>query len=102
MMEIKELKLYPIQKEIVNATREEMRRNKKIILQAATGLGKTIISTWIIKQAAKKDLKILFVCDRISLINQTSKVFSDYGLMHGIFQADNPMYAPDLQIQIGS
>ena len=102
MLAIKELKLYPIQTRIVEACREEMKRHKKIILQAATGLGKTVISTWIIKQVAKRDLKVLFVCDRISLINQTSKVFSDYGLLHGIFQADNPLYAPDLQIQIGS
>ena len=102
MLALKELKLYPIQEVIVNACRDTMRVHRKIILQAATGLGKTIISTWIIKQAAKKGLKILFVCDRISLINQTSMVFSDYGLLHGIYQADNPMYAPDLQVQIGS
>jgi len=67
-----------------------------------TGLGKTIIATWMAKEAYKKNLKILFVCDRISLINQTSDVFNDYGLLHGIFQADNSMYAPDLHIQIGS
>lgn len=102
MLALRELKLYPLQKTIVNDLRDTMRVHKKIILQAATGLGKTIIATWIAKEAAKRDLKILFVCDRISLIQQTSAVFSDYGLLHGIFQADNPMYAPDLQIQIGS
>ncbi len=102
MLALKELQLYPLQNRIVEACREEMRKHKKIILQAATGLGKTIISTWIIKQVVKRDLKVLFVCDRISLINQTSNVFSDYGLLHGIFQADNPLFAPDLQIQIGS
>jgi superfamily II DNA or RNA helicase len=102
MFATKELKLYPIQETIVDACRETMRHYKKIILQAATGLGKTIISTWIIKQAARKGLRILFVCDRISLINQTSEVFHDYGLLHGIYQADNPLYAPELPIQIGS
>ena len=102
MLATKQLQLYDIQEKITDACRVEMRRYKKIILMAATGLGKTIIATWMIKQAARKDLKILFVCDRISLINQTSEVFNDYGLLHGIFQADNPLYAPDLQIQIGS
>jgi len=102
MLALKKLQLYPIQEVIVDACREEMKQHKKIILQAATGLGKTIIATWMAKQAYKKNLKILFVCDRISLINQTSEVFSDYGLLHGIFQADNPNYAPDLPIQIGS
>lgn len=102
MLATRELKLYPIQNTIVNALRETMRVHKRTILQAATGLGKTVIATWLAKQVAKRDLKVLFVCDRISLINQTSAMFSDYGLLHGIFQSDNPMYAPDLQIQIGS
>ena len=96
------LKLYEIQEMITDVCRQEMKLNKRIILMASTGLGKTIIATWMIKQAYLKNLKILFVCDRISLINQTSEVFTNYGLLHGIFQADNPMYAPDLPIQIGS
>lgn len=102
MFAAKQLQLYDIQEKITDACRKEMRLYKKLILMAATGLGKTIIATWMIKQAVKKGLKILFVCDRISLINQTSQVFFDYGLLHGISQADNPLYAPDLQIQIGS
>ena len=102
MLALKKLQLYPIQDFIIDACREEMKHHKKIILQAATGLGKTIIATWMAREAYKKNLKILFVCDRISLINQTSEVFSDYGLLHGIYQADNPNYAPDLPIQIGS
>lgn len=98
----KKLQLYPIQEKIVNACRDEMKINKKIILQAATGIGKTIVSTWIIKQAEKKGLKILFICDRISLIDQTSNVFHDYGIQHGIYQADNPLYDPEMQVQLGS
>jgi superfamily II DNA or RNA helicase len=42
MLARKELKLYEIQDKIVNACRQEMKYNKKIILQAATGVGKTI------------------------------------------------------------
>ena len=98
----KELQLYDIQETITDACRNEMRTFKKIILMAATGLGKTIIATWMIKQAMKKDMNILFVCDRISLIMQTSSVFTDYGINHGIFQANNPLYAPGLRVQIGS
>jgi len=102
MFESKEIKLYDIQNQITDTCRQEMKFNKKIILMAATGLGKTIIATWMIKQAYMKDLRCLFVCDRISLINQTSEVFESYGLRHGIYQADNPLYAPDMPIQIGS
>ena len=102
MLARKELKLYEVQDKIVNQCRETMRYYKKIILQAATGVGKTVIATWMAREAYKKDLRILFVCDRISLIDQTSEMFDAYGLNHGIFQADNPMYAPDFPIQIGS
>lgn len=102
MLATKELSLYDIQEDIVSACRDAFRYDKKIILMAATGLGKTVIATWMIKSAYRKNLRCLFVCDRVSLIDQTSKVFSDYGLLHGIFQAENPMYAPELSIQIGS
>lgn len=102
MLAIKELNLYDIQEQIVSACRNELRYCKRLILMCATGAGKTVIATWMIKEAYKKNLTCLFVCDRISLINQTSVVFSDYGILHGIYQADNPMYAPDLPVQIGS
>lgn len=97
-----EISLYPIQNMIVDNTREAFRYNKRVILMAATGVGKTIISTWIIKQALQKNKRVLFVCDRITLINQTSDVFHNYGITHGIFQADNPQYWPELPVQIGS
>jgi len=98
----KEIKLYDIQVPIIDACRNEFRKHKRFILKSATGVGKTIIATWIIKEVAKRDKRVLFICDRISLINQTSSVFEYYGLRHGIFQADNPMYSPDLPVQIGS
>lgn len=97
-----EIRLYPVQKKIITACRNEFKKHKRIILMAATGLGKTILSTWIIKQAIQKHKRVLFCCDRISLINQTSAVFDQYGIQHGIFQADNPLYAPEMNVQIGS
>ncbi|MEA1966619.1 MAG: DEAD/DEAH box helicase family protein [Thermodesulfobacteriota bacterium] len=102
MLATKKLKLYDIQEYMVNELRKELMKNKRVILQAATGVGKTILATWMIKQAMAKDKRVLFCCDRISLINQTSDVFHDYGIEHGIFQAENPLYAPNLKVQIGS
>lgn len=98
----REVELYPIQNRIVDAARDAFRYHKRVILMAATGLGKTVIATWMIKQAVLKDKRVLFVCDRISLIEQTSDVFHHYGINHGIFQADNPQYWPELPVQIGS
>lgn len=98
----KELKLRPVQEHIVNACRQTMATHKRLILMAATGLGKTIIAVWMIKQAQKKDLKILFICDRITLVDQTSIVFSEYGINHGIIMSDHPGYAPGFNVQVAS
>lgn len=102
MLMKREIDLYDIQDKIIDDVRDALRHDNRIILQAATGVGKTIIATWITKEAMKRGKRVLFVCDRISLINQTSKVFHDYGIQHGIFQGDNPMWEPTLQVQIGS
>ena len=98
----KELKLYPIQEVIVNECREAMRYHRRIVLMSPTGSGKTIMSVFMVKQALKKEMRVMFVCDRLSLINQTSNVFADYGLRHGIYQGDNPEYYPDRPVQIAS
>ncbi|WP_333664725.1 DEAD/DEAH box helicase [Desulfobacter postgatei] len=96
------IELYPIQNKIVDQCRDAFRYHKRVVLQAATGVGKTVIATWMINEALKKGKRSLFVCDRISLINQTSDVFHTYGVEHGIIQADNPLYDPLLPVQIGS
>jgi len=94
--------LRPIQEEIIAACRDTMRNHKRFILQAATGLGKTILATWMIKKAFQKGKKCLFVCDRITLVEQTSKVFEKYGVGHGIIMSNHPGYDPELPVQIAS
>jgi len=102
MIATKQLELRPVQEVIINDCRSTISRFKRMILMSATGVGKTIIAVWMIKQAIHKSLKILFICDRITLVNQTSLVFKDYGILHGVIMADHPDYAPDLQVQVAS
>ena len=102
MLKRHEIDLYPMQIKIVDACRTAFKSYRRVVLQAATGLGKTVIATWIINEAVQRGKRCLFVCDRISLINQTSEKFSDYGITHGIYQADNPFYDPMLPVQLGS
>ncbi len=99
---MKKLKLYPIQEKIINECRDAMRYHKRIILMSPTGSGKTILSVFMIKQALKKNMRVMFICDRLSLINQTAKVFADYGLRFGVYQSDNPDFYPDRPVQLGS
>ncbi|WP_114814592.1 DEAD/DEAH box helicase [Paraburkholderia kururiensis] len=73
------------------------------MLCAPTGAGKSYLGLKLCHAALKTGRKATFVCDRKSLINQTSAVASAYGLhQHGIIQAQNPRFNMDLPFQIAS
>jgi len=75
---------------------------KNILVVAPTGGGKTIWAAHTINAAIEKGNRAAFVVDRINLVNQTSEVFSTFGLDHGVIQSTHPMYAPHKKIQICS
>lgn len=55
---------------------------------APTGAGKTYLGHRIALEALMKGRSVVFVCDRTTLINQTSATADAYGLSaHGIVQA---------------
>ncbi|MFM0732345.1 DEAD/DEAH box helicase family protein [Paraburkholderia sediminicola] len=73
------------------------------MLCAPTGAGKTYLGLKLCHATLKTGKKATFVCDRKSLINQTSAVAATYGLhQHGIIQAKNPKFNMDLPFQIAS
>jgi superfamily II DNA or RNA helicase len=63
----------------------------------------TILALNYIQQALKKGKRAMFVCDRKTLIAQTSNVAREVGLgYHGIIQANNPMMDLSRPFQIAS
>lgn len=73
------------------------------LIMAPTGSGKTYIGLRIISEALRKGKKAIFVCDRRSLIEQTSAVADSYGLSkHSIFMANHYRYYPNAPFQIAS
>lgn len=73
------------------------------MLMAPTGAGKTYLGLRICHEALAKGRRALFVCDRTTLINQTSETADSYGLSaHGVVQAQHWRYAPDKPFQIAS
>lgn len=101
--EVKAIELRPWQEEAVEELRDKMRRGvKRQVLSAPTGSGKTIIATFLLEEAYKKRSQSIFVCDRTALIHQTSRVFDDYGIAHGVIQADHWRRQPWQRIQVGS
>jgi superfamily II DNA or RNA helicase len=74
------IKLRPYQTELVNLTRSAMEDHNKIIVVAPTGAGKTIIFSYICQQVVKKGGKVLILCHRTKLIDQTVDKLQKFGL----------------------
>ncbi|QFY44644.1 helicase [Candidatus Methylospira mobilis] len=73
------------------------------VTMAPTGGGKTYLGLRIAYEALKKGASAIFVCDRITLINQTSAVADRYGLSaHGVIQANHWRVNPRMPFQIAS
>jgi superfamily II DNA or RNA helicase len=75
---------------------------RRICVVAPTGSGKTKIGAFIMRQTASKLKRAAFVCDRINLIDQTSRVFDDEGIAHGVVQGDHPRISPWERVQVCS
>ena len=77
--------------------------HKNQILMAPTGAGKTYLGLRICNEAIQRGKKAVFLCDRTTLINQTSAVADRYGMNeHGIIQAKHWRRRPDELLQIAS
>ncbi len=73
------------------------------LVMAPTGGGKTFLGLRIIHEALMRGKRATFVCDRTTLINQTSEAADRYGLSaHGVMQASHWRNDPSMPFQIAS
>jgi superfamily II DNA or RNA helicase len=80
--------LRPYQAQAVDDLRASLRRgHRRLLLQAGTGSGKTIIASEIIKSAVGKGKLVLFLAHRRELIDQCSAKLDAFGVRHGIIMA---------------
>ncbi len=61
---------------------------KRVLLQAATGAGKTIIASEIIRRATDKQKRVLFIAHRKEIIKQTSDKLNTFSIDHGVIMAN--------------
>lgn len=96
--------LRPHQAKAIDQLRHSLAQgNKRIVLQAPTGFGKTLTAAKIVQGAMNKGNKCLFTAPAISLINQTIDAFLLEGITDvGAMQANNPRTNPLAQVQIAS
>jgi len=94
----------PFQLSAHEALRQGFREgHKNQLIMAPTGAGKTYLGMRICNEAMQKGKRAVFLCDRTTLINQTSDVADSYGLIdHGVIQANHWRKKPDKLLQIAS
>lgn len=79
------------------------RKNYRVVLQAATGFGKTLTAAKIIEMALAKGRRVLFTVPRLSLVDQTVTEFLREGIPDiGVIQANHPRTNPLAQVQVAS
>src|ERR1700722_2796672 len=96
--------LRPHQVDLLDKLRGEIRSGgRRMVAQAVTGFGKTIVAATMAKGVLDRGNRVIFTVPAISLIDQTLDKFRAEGLHHiGVIQADHPLTNPMMPVQIAS
>lgn len=77
--------------------------NRKVMLHAPTGAGKTVIAAEIIRRARARGNRVMFTVPVISLVDQTVDSFEAHGIEGiGVIQANHWRTNPNLPVQVCS
>lgn len=92
--------LYPMQKTAIHDCRVAYAAgHRRLLLQAPTGAGKTVIAAQIVKGAVDKGRQVMFLAHRRELVNQSSDKLIRFGVDHGILmRGEMPFGATDVQV----
>ena len=75
------IQLYPYQEQLVANLRQSfINGNKRVVLTAPTGAGKTVMFSYMIAQHIKKGGKVLVLTDRKKLLHQATSSFHHFGI----------------------
>ncbi|GDX86070.1 hypothetical protein LBMAG43_21120 [Methylococcaceae bacterium] len=97
------IKLRPYQQDSIARLKESIYTgNNRVLLQASTGAGKTIIGCEMIRRAIAKNKAVLFIAHRKEIINQTSGKLDQFGIEHGVIMANHPRHQPANLVQVAS
>lgn len=93
--------LYPDQEDVLARLRQSLKRNRSVLLQAATGSGKTVIASKMVFEAHARGKRSIFNVPRRDLLKQTSETFSKYDIPHSFISAGKP-YDPFALVYIST
>ncbi len=82
------LVLRDYQEKIIAETRQRfLQGQKRVLIQLATGGGKTAIASHMIASAHRKNKRVWFICNRTELVDQTAKSLMKLGLKFSFIAA---------------
>lgn len=84
------IQLYDYQQDVIDRTRQSMRRNKTVLIQVPTGGGKTILTASMFQASMAKGTKSMMVVPRRELLKQTAETFGKFNISHGYVSAGYP------------
>ena len=85
------MNLRPYQTEAVAAIRLAFSKgHRRVLLQGATGMGKSLIFAHIAEQAGKRGKRILILVHRRELLLQASRTLREIGVAHGLIAPGFP------------
>ena len=97
------MQLRPHQDKAIEMLRQSLMEGKKRpILAAPTAFGKTITAAAIIKSAVEKGKRVVFICDRVKLVEQALESMDVHGIDAGVIQADHWRTDYSKPVQIAS
>lgn len=96
------MQLRPYQSDLIEEARQEMRKGcTSLIIQSATGSGKTLLTAFMLKTSAARGFGSLFIVHRRELVKQSVNTFKSVGLEHGVIAQGFPEN-PRALVQIAS
>ncbi len=90
--------LRPYQSGIVNATRKAVEKDRRVLVVAPTGSGKTIIFAHIAYKAAQKRSRVFILVHRHEILTQTLHKLNLFGLQPGVIKSGDRMTSNYIQV----
>ena len=81
------ISLYLDQADLIERTRHAMRSNKAVLMQAATGAGKTVMAADMIHRSLEKGKRSILIVPRRELLKQTAETFQSHDIPFGYVAA---------------
>lgn len=92
------MQLRPYQSGLITSIREALGRHRRVLVQAPTGSGKTVVFSYIAAGLQTKGRRALVGSHRQQIDDQNSRSFSEWDIPHGRVRSGVPMTDDDIQV----